>query len=277
MYEDSKHFGFDDRAVKILSEGIVLRKPHVDEVSDLAYKYTVAEQGRFNLMTFHDFVKGLSDLLGIQTRTLATIFAYIHCGRLVLANDVMETIWLVLGREYRVGDHITDSGFLQLSRQCGWLDDTSGFDMGNALMSFMHVCRHKRKVSRAGHPVSLKKVPSKDLLSNDPTAGHIKLDNLEGGGRGKISRIDQVEFLLEYCATRRMKSGIEMFVDLHAAAQGRTHELVSQGSPVLLRKTSTAKATPTKSEERRSMKKSAKEKGLRKTAPGSINLQTSVA
>ena len=84
------------------------------------------------------------------------------------------------------------------------------------------------------------------IKAGDPTAGHTKMDGFDGGGRGKISSVDQVEFLLEYCASRRRKTAIEMLVDLLAAAQGKVRESNGWESKPLARRTRTSVVTEKK-------------------------------
>jgi len=251
MYKDSEFFGFDDRAVGRLSGGSVPSRPDIEKVSNLAEMHTAAEKSRFNIMTFHNFVQDLSELLAIPIKELATIFSFIHCGRLILSTDVMEDFFLALGRQFNPGQPrpLTDNDFLALCLKCRWFDDV--FNSGKALMCFMHVCRHRRKPSRSDHPSGKYKPPEKKKtegaqrgLSKNPDAKtHIKTGDVEGGGRGKINTLEQFEFLLEYCAVCRKTSPIGMIVDLREAANA-----VLKEKPTLTRSISVAAvAKPKKS------------------------------
>jgi hypothetical protein len=243
LYKDSLHYGFDDRAFQVFSAGAVKERPALEHVSDLVEKHTVAEKGRFNLMTFHDFMGDFSEMTCMKTKVLATVFAFIHCGRLVFPIDVLEDCWLAVGKEYTTGMQLSDHQFLHLCRNCGWLEaKKDGFDEGNALMCFMHVCRHKRKAGRAGHPSGTvnTKAHGGHLMKAHQSTDYAKKQSVDGGGRGKISSLEQFEFLMEYCADRRKVSPIEMLVDLHTAADKNIENInQAHGKTVLTRRART--------------------------------------
>jgi hypothetical protein len=251
MYKDSEHFGFDNRAVSALSGGRVQSRPAIQEISTLADRHTAAERYRFNLLTFHDFMQDFSEMLEIPIKDLATIFSFIHCGRLILATDVMEDCFLALGRSFSLGKTLSDHDFLALCAKCGWLEEND-FNSGKALMCFMHVCRHKRKPSRSDKPSGKYKPPaenkSEQPASSSPKRGtdsHIKAAEVDGGGRGKISSLEQFEFLIEYCAVCRKTSPIGMMVDLRTAAVANL-----KAKPTLTRKVNTAESKKRKKPKR---------------------------
>ena len=62
-------------------------RPDPKVVSELIEKHTFADQGRFNLLTFHDFMDEFSALLGVPIKTLATVITFVHCCRLVVESD----------------------------------------------------------------------------------------------------------------------------------------------------------------------------------------------
>jgi len=119
----------------------------------------------------------------------------------------------------------------------------------------MHVCRHRRHASRSDKPSGKYKPPGEKKIEKKDTAkmkkvtygaadskgdkkSHLKTEEVDGGGRGKISSLEQFEFLIEYSAVCRKTSPIGMMVTLRCAAVAQLKD-----KPHLSRKVKTSKAS----------------------------------
>ena len=100
-----------------------------------------------------------------------------------------------------------------------------------------HIMCPQKKIEKKD-TAKMKKVTYGAADSKGDKKYHLKTEEVDGGGRGKISSLEQFEFLIEYSAVCRKTSPIGMIVTLRTAAVAQLKD-----KPQLSRKVKTTKAS----------------------------------